>query len=112
MGFAVIDAGEVEAKHGVFRGLSEPLGVAAFRVNRLELQAGAEGPEHDHTADGQEEVYAVIGGGGTLRVDGEEIELRPGHFVYCSPEMRRQMCAGAEGLVWVGIGATPSVPSP
>ena len=45
-------------------------------------------------------------GSGTLRVDGEEVELRPGVFVYCSPEARRQMCAGAEGLVWIGIGAT------
>jgi quercetin dioxygenase-like cupin family protein len=107
MSYKVIDVTEVEAAHGVFRGLSEPLGVGAFRVNRLELQAGAEGPEHDHTRDGQEEVYAVVGGGGTLRVDGEEIELRPGHFVYCSPEARRQMRAGADGLVWVGIGATP-----
>lgn len=112
MSFAVIDADEVEAKHGVFRALSEPLGIGAFKVNRLELRAGAEGPEHDHRADGEEEVYAVIGGGGTLRVDGEEIELRPGHFVYCSPEARRQMRAGSEGLVWVGIGATARVPSP
>jgi mannose-6-phosphate isomerase-like protein (cupin superfamily) len=51
-------------------------------------------------------VYAIVAGSGTLRVDGEEVALRPGLFVYCSPEARRQMCAGTEGLVWIGVGAT------
>jgi quercetin dioxygenase-like cupin family protein len=48
----------------------------------------------------------VIAGGGTLLVDGEEIALRSGHFVFCSPETRRQMRAGKDGLVWIGIGAS------
>ncbi len=106
MSHRVIDGSEVEAQHGVFRALSDPLGVSAFRINRLELPGGAEGPEHDHTADGQEEVYAVIAGSGTLRVDGEDIPLRAGHFVFCAPEVRRQMIAGDEGLTWIGIGST------
>lgn len=101
----VVHAGDVEASHGVFRALTDQLGVAGFRVNQLELAAGAEGPEHDHAANGQEEVYAVISGGGVLRADGEEISLRPGHFVYCPPTVRRQMVAGDEGLTWIGIGS-------
>ena len=108
MSHTVINASDIEARHGVFRRLSEPLGVGAFRVNRLELAAGAEGPEHDHMGDGQEEVYAVVEGNGTLRVDGKEIALRPGHFIFCSPDARRQMTAGDQGLVWIGIGATPA----
>jgi quercetin dioxygenase-like cupin family protein len=106
MAYRVVDAADIEANHGVFRGLSAPLGVQAFRVNRLELPPGAEGPAHDHTGDGQEEVYAVIGGGGTLIVDGDEVALSPGHFVFCPPEANRQLRAGDEGLVWIGIGAT------
>lgn len=105
MAFHVVDAAEIEAHHGVFRGLSGPLGVAAFRVNRLELPAGAEGPPHDHSGDGQEEVYAVIEGSGTLVADGEEVPLRAGQFVFCSPDVTRQMRAGADGLVWIGIGS-------
>ena len=108
MAHVVIDANDVDVQHGVFRGLSDPLGVGAFKVNRLELPPGGEGPEHDHASNSEEEVYAVVGGSGRLRVDGEEIELRPGHFVFCSPDARRQMIAGDEGLVWVGIGATPN----
>jgi len=102
----VIDASDIEKQHGVFRGLSSPLGVGAFKVNRLELPPGAEGPEHDHAADAEEEVYAIVGGSGTVRIDGEEIELHPGQFVFCSPDARRQMAAGDDGLVWIGIGAT------
>lgn len=108
MPHTVVHADDIESPNGVFRGLSSPLGVSTFRVNRLELPPGAEGPEHDHTRNGQEEVYAVVGGSGTLRVDGEEIELRPGHFVFCSPEARRQMVAGDQGLAWVGIGGIPA----
>jgi quercetin dioxygenase-like cupin family protein len=105
MSYQVIHADEIEAQHGVFRPLSAPLGVGAFKVNRLELPAGAEGPEHDHGSDVEEEVYAIVAGGGTLRIDGEEVALRPGHFVFCSPEARRQMVAGPDGLAWIGIGA-------
>lgn len=104
----VVHAGDVEASHGVFRALTDRLGVTGFRVNQLELAAGAEGPEHDHAGNGQEEVYAVIGGGGVLRADGEEIPLRPGHFVYCPAAVRRQMVAGDDGLTWIGIGSALS----
>ena len=103
----VLHAEDVESPNGVFRALSAPLGVSTFRVNRLELPPGGEGPEHDHTQNGQEEVYAVVDGSGTLRVDGEEIPVRTGHFVFVSPETRRQMVAGDQGLVWVGIGGIP-----
>jgi quercetin dioxygenase-like cupin family protein len=106
MAHSVIDAAEVEAQHGVFRPLSQPLGVSSFKINRLELPAGAEGPEHDHAAEAEEEVYAVVEGSGTLRVEGNEIALTPGMFVFCSPEVRRQIAAGENGLTFIGIGAT------
>lgn len=104
MPYEVVHADEVEALHGRFRPFSDRLGVSQFRVNRLELGPGEEGLEHDHAANGQEEVYAVVGGSGTLRVDGEDVPVRPGHFVFCPPEARRQMVAGQDGLVWIGIG--------
>lgn len=106
MPHAVVNAAEVEAHHGVFRPLTQPLGVSSFKVNRLELPAGAEGPEHDHAAESEEEVYAVLEGSGTLRVDGEEIPLAPGVFVFCSPDARRQIVAGESGLTFIGIGAS------
>ncbi len=112
MSYQIVDANEIEAQRGVFKGLRGPLGVSAFGINQLELPPGAEGPEHDHAGDGQEEVYVIIRGGGSLRADGEEHELRPGHFVFCSPDQKRQMVAGDEGLVWIGIGCQPGAFTP
>ena len=103
--YQLLDVSEVEARNGIFRALTDRLGVAGFRINQLELAAGAEGPEHDHAGNDQEEVYAVVAGGGVLRAGGEEIPLRAGHFVHLPPAVRRQMVAGEDGLTWIGIGS-------
>lgn len=109
MAAMVVNVNDVETANGVFRALTDHLGVSGFRVNQLDLPAGAEAPEHDHAGNGQEEVYAVIGGSGILRLGDDEVALRPGHFVYCPPDVRRQMVAGDDGLTWIGIGsALPS----
>jgi quercetin dioxygenase-like cupin family protein len=118
----IVSANDVEAHDvsewghvdmpGTFRPLGEALGVSAFGINQLELPPEAAGPEHDHRQDGQEEVYLVIGGGGTIRVDGTEQKLSPGQYVFLPPEAKRQMVAGTEGLVWVGIGCKPGAYEP
>jgi quercetin dioxygenase-like cupin family protein len=107
MAFSVVDAGEIEARNGVFKPLRQALGVSAFGINQLELPPNAEGPEHDHSGDGQEEVYAVVRGSGTVKIGDEEHELRPGVFVFTSPDQSRQMRAGPDGLAWIGIGSQP-----
>ena len=101
----MVDVSQVEVRNGIFRALTDQLGVTGFRINQLELAAGAEGPEHDHTGNDQEEVYAVVAGDGVLRTGGEEIPLRAGHFVHLPPDVRRQMLAGDQGLTWIGIGS-------
>jgi quercetin dioxygenase-like cupin family protein len=103
----MIDVRQVEARNGIFRALTDQLGVAGFRINQLELAAGAEGLEHDHLETDQEEVYAVVAGDGVLRAGGKEIPLQAGHFVYLPPDVRRQMVAGDQGLTWIGIGSAP-----
>lgn len=107
MPHAVVDASDVEAINGVFKPLRPALGVSAFGINELELPPGAEGPVHDHLKDGQEEVYAVVRGGGTLKVDGQEVGLVPGRYVFLPPDSSRQMVAGPDGLAWIGIGCQP-----
>ena len=96
----------------MFRPVGEELAVSAFGLNELELPPNSEAPEHDHRQDGQEEVYVVLRGSGRVRVDGTEQELRPGDYVFLPPEAIRQMVAGPEGLVWVGIGCRPGAYEP
>jgi hypothetical protein len=43
-------------------------------------------------------------------VDGEEVELKPGRFVYVSPDAIRRLHAGPEGLTWVAVGAPHETP--
>jgi quercetin dioxygenase-like cupin family protein len=112
MAYRIVDANEIEARNGVFRGLATPLGVRAFKINQLELPPRGEAPEHDHSDDGQEEVYAVIRGSGSIRIEGEEHELLPGHYVFLSPEHTRQVVAGEEGLAWIGVGCVPGAFKP
>src|SRR4029077_5405840 len=105
--YQMVDVSQVEARNGIFRALTDQLGVAGFRINQLELAAGAEGLEDDHVGKDPGEGDPGGGGGRVLRTGGEEIPLRAGHFVYLPPDVRRQMVAGDQGLTWIGIGSGP-----
>ena len=107
MPYEIVDASEIEAVNGVFKPLRPSLGLTAFGINQLELSSNAEGPEHDHGEDGQEEVYAIVRGGGRIRVEGQERDLHPGQFVFLAPGTSRQMVAGPDGLAWIGVGCQP-----
>ncbi len=107
MTYRVVDAKEVEPRKGVFRLIRRALGVTAFGINQVDMPPGTQGFEHDEADSGQEEVYLALSGGGVLRVDGEEIELRPGRYVLVSPDATRMVVAGPEGLSWICVGSVP-----
>ena len=49
------------------------LGVSSFGMQVIAMPPNfSDYPEHDHGADGQEEVYAVLDGSGTMDVEGEQ----------------------------------------
>jgi quercetin dioxygenase-like cupin family protein len=107
MTYKVVDAKDVEARRGAFRLVRKALGVTAFGINQVDLPPGAQGFEHSESESGQEEVYLCLRGSGTLRIDGEEVELRPGRYVLVSPDATRLPVAGPEGLSWVVVGGVP-----
>ena len=39
-----------------------------------------------------------------MTVDGEEIELVPGRFVFVTPESKRHIAPGAEGVRFIAVG--------
>jgi quercetin dioxygenase-like cupin family protein len=106
MSYTIIDTENVEKKHGIWKSLGPELGVQAFGISQIELAAGGSGPEHEHGSDDEEEVYIPIRGSGTIRVDGEDVELRPGVAVFVTPESRRQLVAGEDGLTFIAVGAS------
>jgi mannose-6-phosphate isomerase-like protein (cupin superfamily) len=107
MGYTRVDVDELEHEGpgGMVRKLRRALGARAFGCNYMTLPAGAEGHEHDHAADGQEEVYVVVRGSGSMHVDGEELQLQPGVFVRVDPASTRKPVAGPDGLEFVTFGA-------
>lgn len=52
----------------------------------------------------QEEVYCIIEGGGEILVDEELLPLEPGDIIRVSPESRRALKAGEEGLFAICAG--------
>jgi quercetin dioxygenase-like cupin family protein len=110
VGYRSVDVADVEAFRGQFRKVRQALGVRGFGINQVELGPGAEGREHSEDGSGQEEVYLAISGGGTLHVDGEEVELRPGRYVLVEAGSTRLPVAGPDGLVFIVVGGIPDAP--
>ena len=106
-GFDVADVSELEGEGpaGVVRKVRRAVGARAFGFNYFVFPANHVGHEHDHADDQHEEVYFVVKGSGTMRVDGEEVELRPGRFLRIDPAATRVPSSGSEGLEFVTIGA-------
>lgn len=71
--------------------LREALDCSDLGVTVLEADPGWEGLEHDHTDDGQEEVYLLLSGRGTITVDGDELELSDGEAIRVDPGSTRQL---------------------
>jgi mannose-6-phosphate isomerase-like protein (cupin superfamily) len=91
-----------------FRPAGRELGVTAWGMNVLEIARGVtDYPQHDHVKDGQEEVYVVLDGGGTLEVGGAHTPLAPGTLVRVGPGETRKILPGASGIVVLAIGGTP-----
>jgi hypothetical protein len=67
-------------------------------------------PEHDHGKTGQEEVYAVMRGGGAIEVDGERIALDPETMIRVGPTATRKLFTGPEGMRVLALGGVPGKP--
>ena len=107
MGYSVVDLHELkgEGPGGMVRKTRRALGARAFGFNYFVLPPNVQGREHDHADENQEEVYFVVKGSGRMRVDGEEVELRPGRLVRVDPTATRVPIAGEDGLEFLTIGA-------
>jgi quercetin dioxygenase-like cupin family protein len=99
---------------GHFRRVRAGLGVTSFGLGVIDFPPNAAMyPEHDHSHDGQEEVYTVLEGSATLRIGGEggeEYELVPGVWARVGSTEKRKIITGDEGARLLAIGAAPGRP--
>ncbi len=99
------DDPSVESFRGVFFKMRRALGTTAFGINEVRLPANAEGIEHDETETGHEEVYIVLGGGGTFTIDGDAVEVGNGDYLRVAADATRTVVAGPEGISFVVVAA-------
>lgn len=109
--YDVADIPPYEGPHAIegihFRPARQVLGVSAWGMNVIELQAGCTGyPEHDHAHDGQEEVYVVLRGSAVLHAGDERHALATGAMVRVPPGVRRGFSTD-EGVCLLALGGTP-----
>jgi mannose-6-phosphate isomerase-like protein (cupin superfamily) len=105
--YTLVDVGELDAEGpgGMVRKVRRALEARAFGLNYFVFPPNQVGREHDHGDTGHEEVYFVVKGSGMMRIDGEEIELRPGRFLRVDSAATRVPVSGTEGLEFVTVGA-------
>jgi uncharacterized cupin superfamily protein len=95
---------------GAMKRVRAGLGVTSFGMQVFDLPPRLENyPEHDHSGDGQEEVYTVLEGEATLHANGEEFELRPGMFARVGPGQKRKISTGDEPARILALGGSPGV---
>ncbi len=96
---------------GAFRRVRAGLGVESFGLAVVDFPPEfSDYPEHDHSEDGQEEVYTVLSGSATIAVDGTEHVLEPGVFARVPPGVSRKIVTGGSPVRLLIIGGPPGKP--
>jgi quercetin dioxygenase-like cupin family protein len=96
---------------GAMKLVRHGLGVESFGMQIFDMPPNVDRyPEHDHSHDGQEEVYTVLEGAATLQTGGEQHELQPGTFARVGPHQKRKIVTGAEGARILALGGTAGQP--
>ena len=100
-----------ESRGGEFLYAGKSLGVTAWGMNVVRVPPHWDGyPEHDHSEDGQEEVYVVLEGSVALHADGERWTLEPGMIARVGPTQKRRLVPGDDGTTMLVLGGTPGKP--
>jgi len=81
----------------------KPLGSTKVAVSYQRLQPGFRIPfGHKHAT--QEEIYVVLSGSATVKLDDETIELQQLDALRVDPETMRGIEAGPDGVEFIAVG--------
>ena len=107
--YAVKRIDEMEAiVRGSFKKARAELGVSSFGIQVIDMPPNVDAyPEHDHSQDGQEEVYVAMRGGGEIEIEGERHPLDTDTMVRVSAGTKRKLYPGDEGMRVLVIGGVP-----
>jgi mannose-6-phosphate isomerase-like protein (cupin superfamily) len=107
--YAIRKIDEMEAVFGgAFKRARAELGVTSFGIQVLDIPPSTDQyPEHDHSEDGQEEVYVVLRGAGEIEIDGERHPLEQDTMVRVAPGTKRKIWPAGEGMRVLAVGGCP-----
>ncbi len=105
-GHAVKKIDEMEGIYGgAFKRARAELGVESFGMQIIDMPPNYDNyPEHDHSEDGQEEVYVTLRGSGELEIEGERFPLDDDHVARVGPGIKRKVWPGEEGIRILVLG--------
>jgi quercetin dioxygenase-like cupin family protein len=108
-GFTVKAIDEMATLHdGLLKLAGAELGVESFGMQVFDFPGGfADYPEHDHLAEGQQEIYIVLRGSAEVEVDGERVAIDAGRMLSLAPATRRKLHPGPDGVRLLALGCTP-----
>ena len=111
-GFTVKLIDEMAAvSDGIVKLAGAELGVESFGVQVFDFPGGySEYPEHDHSQDGQEEVYVVLEGSAEFEIDGQQVSLDRARMLWIGAGTKRRLEPGPDGVRILAIGSTLGKP--
>jgi mannose-6-phosphate isomerase-like protein (cupin superfamily) len=94
---------------GAFKRARAELGVESFGMQVLDIPPNIDEqyPEHDHSDDGQEEVYLALRGSAEIEIAGERHRLEPDTMVRVGPGVTRTIRTSSEGVRLLALGGCP-----
>lgn len=102
-GYAIKHRDEFEVMEGsgdsTWRLARKALGTSSFGFNLVEIDPGGQIPEHDEAQSGQQELYVILEGEATLRIDGADHPAPAGTFASIEPPVSRTILNRSEGPV-------------
>jgi quercetin dioxygenase-like cupin family protein len=104
MSHSILDIDEIPYVWGTFKFVRHHLGVTGFGINQIDFPPDKVGSEHAEAESRQEEVYLTLSGGGSLEIEGETVEMRPGRYILVPPDSKRRPTAGPDGMSFIVIG--------
>ncbi len=110
--YAITKIDDMEAAfRGGFKKARAELGVTSFGIQVLEFPPNADQyPEHDHAEEGQEEVFMLLRGSGTIELDGQRHGLSPDELIRVGAAVKRKLVSGPDGMRLLALGGFPGKP--
>jgi quercetin dioxygenase-like cupin family protein len=94
--------------YGSFKRAGAELGIESFGLQIFDMPPGADQyPEHDHSQDGQEEVYVILRGSADFEVDGERVHVDPDSVIRVPAGIKRKVFPGPDGVRVLALGGVP-----